>query len=629
MKKSLKSLIKFILIGILAWSESASANEVQYSIKVFYDDSSTVNIEQIQEKKFFESSGEIRQPYQKGNLWLKVEIEKWQPNLNLYFENPAIDEVTIFSSYQNGVLSSQAAKIPMKELLHGYSLDHIKINEQAPPFTFYLKIKSTGSKQFNVLILKDNEVTKKENAKYAVLSSQITAAVILIIWVAMQNWLAQSKIFLTVMLSVPAFVLSRVNYFGFFLNQDSSNSVMFLNLNMALFLPLISGGTLMVKESFGRLFTKQQDRYFGILFGCSLLPMFGLIFDVPRAHLVMLSLCVNIAMALSIFVLLKNIFYAQNELIWHYKFQLLIFTIYSMMSVLPGFYFIAPQIFPFTLGIPAYRDYFYPVLAFLIMALMLNEQKEKEMDTIFNLATTKAHADLMIDENKKQHLFLGMLLHEIKTPLSVIKFGAAALAKDISKSQIWTSRVDSAADAINHILNQCLLADKFEFGLSGYKAEKIQVQLEMSKLVERLSYMNPTYLERIDLQMGDDISSDTAVSADPIFLRSILENLITNAFKYSTGNSKIYVSVLSIPSNNQNLIEFQIKNQIGKVGPPQVDKIFSRYYRAEEAQGYSGTGLGLWLANQQATEMGSSIHCTFDDTWTKFSFQIPKLDRSI
>jgi signal transduction histidine kinase len=72
--------------------------------------------------------------------------------------------------------------------------------------------------------------------------------------------------------------------------------------------------------------------------------------------------------------------------------------------------------------------------------------------------------------------------------------------------------------------------------------------------------------------------------------------------------------------------EFQIKNQIGKVGPPQIDKIFARYYRAEEAKGYSGTGLGLWLANEQAKAMSASIRCEFDNIWTIFTLQIPNLN---
>jgi signal transduction histidine kinase len=61
------------------------------------------------------------------------------------------------------------------------------------------------------------------------------------------------------------------------------------------------------------------------------------------------------------------------------------------------------------------------------------------------------------------------------------------------------------------------------------------------------------------------------------------------------------------------------------VGPPQIDKIFSRYYRAEEAKGYSGTGLGLWLADQQAKEMGASIECHIDPNWTSFSFTLPQI----
>ena len=506
---------------------------------MFYDDSSALQLSEISESQFGASTGQIRQPYQKGNLWLRVEIKKWQPNSFLYFENPSIDEVFIFKNDPAASGTWKVKAIPLKKLLHGYALNELRKPEINSTEVFFLRIKTSAPKQFNVLILSGTEVSRKENLKLAVLSSQMTAAAILMIWVAMQNWLARSKIFITVMLSVPMFVLSRVNYFGFFLNGDSSNSAMYLNLNMVLFLSLISGGTLMVKESFGRLFSKQQDRYFWALFGLSFVPALGLIADLPRAFLVSLSLGINFAMVASLFVYLRAIFKVQKELIWHYKFQLIIFTTYALMSVLPGLYFVAPQIFPFTLGIPTYRDFFYPVLAFLIMALMLNEQREKEMDTIFNLAVTKANADLEVEKNKKQHLFLGMLLHEIKTPLSVIKFGAAALNKDSSKSPVWSQRVDVAADAINHILNQCLLADKFEFGLSGYRAQRVEIYPEISKLVERIGYLNPTYQDRIDSEISHQISFDAAISVDPVFLRSILENLMTNALKYSAVKSKI------------------------------------------------------------------------------------------
>ena len=626
MKKILSKYISYLMISVFAWIANASAGDVQYKIETFNDASSNLQIESIPESKFSLTSGEIRQSYQKANLWIRVTIEKNKPDLILYFQNPAIDEIAVFSRDESKLGSWRSSTIPFKELLHGHALNTVIGNNLTQPIEFYLQIKSLSPKQFNVMVLSEFEAQKKEFTKYAILSSQVTAAVILMVWVSLQNWLARSKIFITVMISASLFVLSRLNYFGFFLDDIHPNSSRYLNLNMILFTSLISGGTLMVKESFGRLFTKQQHHYFLALFGCSLMPSFGLLIDIPRSYIVMSSLGVNFLMVATLFNFLISIFIAQKNLVWHYKFQLIILITYSLMSTIPGLYFIAPQLFPFNLGIPAYRDFFYPVLAFLIMALMLSEQREKEMDTIFNMAVTKANADLMVEKNKNQHVFLGMLLHEIKTPLSVIKFGAAALTKTEPKTQLWTSRVDSAADAINHILNQCLLADKFEFGLSGYAEEQIDIHNEISVLIERLRYLNPTYLERIEWQFSDELSTNTVALVDPVFFRSILENLITNALKYSETNSKVFLFVVNNISAADDKIEFQIKNKIGKVGPPHIDKIFTRYYRAEEAQGYSGTGLGLWLANQQATEMGSSIHCSFDEFWTTFSFQVPKFN---
>ena len=626
MKKIISKYISYLMISVFAWIANASAGDVQYKIETFNDASSNLQIESIPESKFSLTSGEIRQSYQKGNLWIRVTIEKNKPDLILYFQNPAIDEIAVFSRDESKLGSWRSSTIPFKELLHGHALNTVIGNNLTQPIEFYLQIKSLSPKQFNVMVLSEFEAQKKEFTKYAILSSQVTAAVILMVWVSLQNWLARSKIFITVMISASLFVLSRLNYFGFFLDDIHPNSSRYLNLNMILFTSLISGGTLMVKESFGRLFTKQQHHYFLALFGCSLMPSFGLLIDIPRSYIVMSSLGVNFLMVATLFNFLISIFIAQKNLVWHYKFQLIILITYSLMSTIPGLYFIAPQLFPFNLGIPAYRDFFYPVLAFLIMALMLSEQREKEMDTIFNMAVTKANADLMVEKNKNQHVFLGMLLHEIKTPLSVIKFGAAALTNTEPKTQLWTSRVDSAADAINHILNQCLLADKFEFGLSGYAEEQIDIHNEISVLIERLRYLNPTYLERIEWQFSDELSTNTVALVDPVFFRSILENLITNALKYSETNSKVFLFVVNNISAADDKIEFQIKNKIGKVGPPHIDKIFTRYYRAEEAQGYSGTGLGLWLANQQATEMGSSIHCSFDEFWTTFSFQVPKFN---
>ena len=615
-------------MGVFAWVGNASAGDVQYKIEELYDESASLHLEQVARLNFSHTSGEIRRPYRQGNLWLRVSIATNQVNSILYFQNPSIDEVLIYSRKQTSPGTWIASQIPMQALLQGYLLDtqtdNLNNNSE-----FYLKIRSASPKQFNVMVLSEAETQFKQHIRYAVLSSQFTAALILLIWVGIQNWLARSKIFFTVIISVPLFVLSRLNNFGIFLNGNNTDTTMYLNANMVLFLSLIAIGTLMIKEGFGRLFDRSHNRFFLIIFTLTFLPAIGLMFEIPRGHLVATSVYINFLMMTTLFYFLISIFLKKKQLIWTYKYHLVISITYAIMSVIPGIYFIAPQLFPFTWGLPAFRDFFYPILAFLIMLQMFNEQREKEMDAIFALAVSKATADQEIEKNKQQHVFLGMLLHEIKTPLSIIKFGADSLKNvqvDPSKNQVWAKRIDTSADTINHILNQCLLADKFEFGLANYQEEQVNLHAEFSQIVERVGYLNPAYPERIHWEFSNSLPIDTKLYLDPIFLRSILENLISNALKYSATNSKIFLTVSQSILGSKPKFEFQIKNQIGKVGPPQVDKIFTRYYRAEEAKGYSGTGLGLWLANEQAKAMSASIRCEFDNIWTIFTLQIPNLN---
>ena len=100
MKKTLPIIIKFLLMSIFAWTANASAGEIKYKIETFDDASSAIQIESIPNSKFVSSSGEIRQPYQKGNLWIRITIEKNSPDLILYFQNPSIDEISLFFKRQ-------------------------------------------------------------------------------------------------------------------------------------------------------------------------------------------------------------------------------------------------------------------------------------------------------------------------------------------------------------------------------------------------------------------------------------------------------------------------------------------------------------------------------------------------
>ena len=217
MKSLLKTLSKLFAACVIAYVTNASAGDVQFKIEEFYDESATLQIEQITSEKFTLNSGKIRKPYQKGNLWLRVSVEAYQPNLFLYFENATVDEILIVVPEQYGKGAWTTNKIPTAERLRGHLLTHSLESQTDGQSEFYLRVRALSTKQFNVKVLTEAETQNSLHVRYAILSSQMTAAVVLLIWVVMQNWLARSKIFIAVMLSVPLFVVSRVDYFWFFL----------------------------------------------------------------------------------------------------------------------------------------------------------------------------------------------------------------------------------------------------------------------------------------------------------------------------------------------------------------------------------------------------------------------------
>ena len=72
------------------------------------------------------------------------------------------------------------------------------------------------------------------------------------------------------------------------------------------------------------------------------------------------------------------------------------------------------------------------------------------------------------------------------------------------------------------------------------------------------------------------------------------------------------------------MMHFEIENDIGKAGTPDQALVFQRYYRAETAKKYAGTGLGLWLSQIMAQQLGARINMELTTHQTiRFHFAIP------
>ena len=257
---------------------------------------------------------------------------------------------------------------------------------------------------------------------------------------------------------------------------------------------------------------------------------------------------------------------------------------------------------------PTINTYFSFLISGIVLIYMttLNEKiksnisNEEKLNAI-NLASNQS--ELRINQQR----FLSMLMHEIRTPLSVIKISAEAFTKPLSTidSKLWTQRIDAAIQNITQVIDNCVQAEKQESGTIQPKFQKIEIVNEIKNLYK--NYLSAEKDLDLRLKIQADINDKTFTITDINYIRSILLNIIGNAYKYSPPSTNIYLRIFIDTENKNNSIIFEVENSLGKMDPPNPAQLFERYYRAESAKRFAGTGLGLWLSQTLAEQIGSKI----------------------
>lgn len=210
-----------------------------------------------------------------------------------------------------------------------------------------------------------------------------------------------------------------------------------------------------------------------------------------------------------------------------------------------------------------------------------------------------------------------MLLHEFKNPLAVIQLAATSLGRHLHNDREQSARIANihrAVDDLNGIVERCVQADQMALGLMPMEKSRFALAATLDDLVRLLD------ASRIRMTVPAGIE----LLADPHYFRMILLNLLGNALKYSPPDSTVELTVDGAPEGDAGSINLTVSNQVGRAGLPDPSRVFSRYYRSDGARGQAGAGLGLWLSQSVATQMGSRIHFTGGQSRVAFSFRMER-----
>ncbi len=229
------------------------------------------------------------------------------------------------------------------------------------------------------------------------------------------------------------------------------------------------------------------------------------------------------------------------------------------------------------------------------------------------------------DATKSKAYFLSNMSHELRTPLNGIIGSSNLLAnEDFTKSQKrYFNIIKYSSEHMLNLVNDILDYSKVKSGKLELDKNVFNVQTTLTNICEMftsLSYENYTKFI-IDI----DASLNTFVLSDDLRLTQILNNLLSNAFKFTKKGEVNFRA--SVKSQNEHQLEIYFTIKDNGIGIREEDKIkiFESFTQADSgtSRNFGGTGLGLSICKQYLEKFGSTLSLESEFTkGTSFSFTI-------
>lgn len=246
-------------------------------------------------------------------------------------------------------------------------------------------------------------------------------------------------------------------------------------------------------------------------------------------------------------------------------------------------------------------DYIYNHDTNKIIARQWNTKEVILLTDKLNELLLKYRQDMQEYSRKDKQLkeTITNLSHDIRTPLTSLDgyFQLLQECEAEEKRLQYTQIIDTRIDSLKEILEQLFTFVKLQNG--DYEIELSPCNTNQILCEALFSFYEE--LKRKGMEPTVDIPEELCYSiGHEASLKRVIQNILKNALDHGEGMLKVRMV------EEKRNIEIQISNYL-KEDKVEVEKVFERFYQADEARGNNSTGLGLSIAKELVLRMGGTI----------------------
>jgi len=232
--------------------------------------------------------------------------------------------------------------------------------------------------------------------------------------------------------------------------------------------------------------------------------------------------------------------------------------------------------------------------------------------------------------NDAKDKFISIISHDLRTPFSSILGFTDMLLNDEdlspSERKQYAFYIKESSESMLALVNSILDWTRLQTGRIRFEPEKVMV----NEIIRKAINSSRGFAMKKKINLIDELSSEYFVFIDPGLILQVINNLISNAMKFTPAGGTI--AIKAVQSQEPRFIELTVSDTGVGIAEENIPKIFSieSKFTTLGTNGEKGTGLGLSLVREIVEKHGGKIWVESElDKGTDFKFWLPKASAKI